>query len=250
MRTRNGHRSATLSYGTLIYSHRAKKREARRKEGRKAQSKLSFSLDEEEEEPLPLPKRIRADKDKKNVKDPSVDTSFLPDRERDAEEQRLRSQLKDEWQQQQEKLKNEEMEVTYSFWDGTGHRHSVTCRKGDSIADFLERCRQQLPQLRHLRADNLLYVKEDLIIPHHYTFYDLIVSKARGKSGPLFHFDVHDDVRLLNDSSVEKDESHAGKVVERGWYNRHKHIFPASRWEVYDPNADYGAYRYADRHAP
>lgn len=93
-------------------------------------------------------------------------------------------------------------------------------------------------------------MKEDLIIPHHYTFYDLIVSKARGKSGPLFHFDVHDDVRLLNDSSVEKDESHAGKVVERGWYNRHKHIFPANRWEVYDPDKDYGAYRYADRAAP
>lgn len=29
----------------------------------------------------------------------------------------------------------------------------------------------------------------------HYSFYDLIVTKARGKSGPLFHFDVHDDVR-------------------------------------------------------
>lgn len=243
--------SVTQNYGMLHSSHRAKKREERRKKGRKAQAKLSFSLDEEEEEDLlPLPKRIRADKDKKNVKDPSVDTSFLPDRERDAEELRLRDQLKDEWQQQQEQLKREEMEVTYSFWDGTGHRHSVKCRKGDSIADFLERCRQQLHQLRHLRADNLLYVKEDLIIPHHYTFYDLIVSKARGKSGPLFHFDVHDDVRLLNDSSVEKDESHAGKVVERGWYNRHKHIFPANRWEVYDPDKDNGAYRYADRAAP
>ncbi len=40
----------------------------------------------------------------------------------------------------------------------------------------------------------------------HYTFYDFIVNKARGKSGPLFSFDVHDDVRLVNDASVEKDE--------------------------------------------
>jgi hypothetical protein len=39
-----------------------------------------------------------------------------------------------------------------------------------------------------------------------YSFYDLIVTKARGKSGPLFHFDVHDDVRMVNDSRVEKDE--------------------------------------------
>ena len=74
--------------------------------------------------------------------------------------------------------------------------------------------------------------QEDLIIPHHYTFYDFIVNKARGKSGPLFNFDVHDDVRLLADASLEKDESHAGKVVERSWYQRNKHIFPASRWEV------------------
>ena len=66
----------------------------------------------------------------------------------------------------------------------------------------------------------------------HFTFYNFIVNKARGKSGPLFNFDVHDDVRLLADALREKDESHAGKVVERSWYQRNKHIFPASRWEV------------------
>ena len=27
----------------------------------------------------------------------------------------------------------------------------------------------------------------------------------------------------------------AGKVVDRHWYTRNKHIFPASRWEIYDP---------------
>lgn len=39
-----------------------------------------------------------------------------------------------------------------------------------------------------------------------YSFYDLIVTKARGKSGPLFHFDVHDDVRMTIDARIEKDE--------------------------------------------
>ena len=63
------------------------------------------------------------------------------------------------------------------------------------------------------------------------TFYDLIATKARGKSGPLFHFDVHDDVRVGPiDSRIEKDESHPGKVVERRWYERNKHIFPASKF--------------------
>ena len=69
-------------------------------------------------------------------------------------------------------------------------------------------------------------------VRQHHTFYDFIINKARGKSGPLFNFDVHDDVRLLADATREKDESHAGKVVERSWYQRNKHIFPASRWEV------------------
>lgn len=120
----------------------------------------------------------------------------------------------------------------------------------------------------------------------------------------MFHFDVHDDIRLVHDTRVEKDESHPGKVraglarselsspsnrwlagrvcsrglfrsriedncylwrfsyvspeleclttklffvcppsvvrvtcllwqiVERRWYERNKHIFPASRWET------------------
>lgn len=29
----------------------------------------------------------------------------------------------------------------------------------------------------------------------------------------------------------------AGKVVDRHWYDRNKHIFPANRWEVYDADA-------------
>lgn len=61
-------------------------------------------------------------------------------------------------------------------------------------------------------------MKEDLIIPHPITFYELILTKARGKSGPLFHFDVHDDIRLTDDHRIEKDESHPGKIVEKRWY--------------------------------
>lgn len=44
------------------------------------------------------------------------------------------------------------------------------------------------------------------LIRQHYTFYDFIINKARGKSGPLFNFDVHDDVRMVSDASKEKDE--------------------------------------------
>lgn len=69
---------------------------------------------------------------------------------------------------------------------------------------------------RGTSISSLMYVKEDLIIPHTVSFYDLIVQKARGKSGPLFHFDVHEDIRMQSDATVEKDESHAGESACRG----------------------------------
>ncbi|WWC73693.1 uncharacterized protein I206_107665 [Kwoniella pini CBS 10737] len=219
-----------------------------KKTKKKEKSKLSFA-DAEEEEGDTGEKRPREDavdengeRKKKFSKNPAVDTSFLPDRHREERELIEREELRKKWLAQQETIKGETIEITYSYWDGSGHRKSVECMKGDDIGTFLNKCRQQFPELRGTSVENLMYIKEDLIIPHHYTFYDFIINKARGKSGPLFNFDVHDDVRLLADATVEKDESHAGKVVERSWYNRYKHIFPASRWEVYDPDKEYGSY--------
>ncbi|KAF5752031.1 Protein XAP5 CIRCADIAN TIMEKEEPER [Tripterygium wilfordii] len=179
-------------------------------------------------------------------KDPTVETSFLPDSEREAEEQSERERLRKQWLREQEQIRNEPLEITYSYWDGTGHRRVIQVRKGDSIGEFLRAVQQQLaPEFREIRTtsvENLLYVKEDLIIPHQHSFYELIVNKARGKSGPLFHFDVHEDVRTIADATIEKDESHAGKVVERHWYEKNKHIFPASRWEIYDPTKKWQRY--------
>ncbi|XP_077530470.1 protein FAM50 homolog [Haemaphysalis longicornis] len=185
-------------------------------------------------------------------KNPDVDTSFLPDREREEEEKRIREELRMEWVQKQGKLKSEDIEITFSYWDGSGHRRVVRMKKGNSIYQFLQKClellRKDFYELRAVTADQLMYVKEDLIIPHHYTFYDFIVTKARGKSGPLFAYDAREDVRLTNDASVEKEESHAGKVLLRSWYERNKHIFPASRWEPYDPARSYERYTVSDRH--
>lgn len=188
---------------------------------------------------------------KKVTKNPDVDTSFLPDREREEEENRLREKLRQEWSEKQTKLKNEEIEITFSYWDGSGHRRAVVMKKGNSIYQFLQKAlellRKEFHELRTVTTDQLMYIKEDLIIPHHYTFYDFIVTKARGKSGPLFNFDVHDDVRLVADATVERDESHAGKVLMRSWYERNKHIFPASRWEPYDPLKSYEKYTIGDK---
>ncbi|ORZ17240.1 FAM50A protein [Absidia repens] len=219
--------------------------EKKKKRKKKQVLKLSFAEDDEDDQE-DQPNTTVTIKKRKMAKDPTVNTSFLPDREREEEERLERENLRKEWLLKQEALKNERIDITYSYWDGTGHRKSVECKKGDTIAQFLDNCRKQFPQLRAVNVDNLIYVKEDLIIPHHYTFYDFIINKVRGKSGPLFSFDVHDDIRLVNDASIEKEESHAGKVVERSWYERNKHIFPASRWETYEHSKDYGAYRIKD----
>uniref|UniRef100_A0A7N2MZX7 FAM50A/XAP5 C-terminal domain-containing protein n=1 Tax=Quercus lobata TaxID=97700 RepID=A0A7N2MZX7_QUELO len=147
-------------------------------------------------------------------KDPTVETSFLPDSEREAEEQAERERLQRQWFLEEEQIRNEPLQITYSYWDGAGHRRVLQVWKGDTIGEFLWAVQQQLaPEFREIRTtsvENLLYVKEDLIIPHQRSFYALIVNKARGKGGL----------------------SHAGKVVERHWYKKNKHIFPAPRWEV------------------
>eukprot|EP01102_Stenamoeba_stenopodia_P000736 TRINITY_DN10682_c0_g1_i1.p1 TRINITY_DN10682_c0_g1~~TRINITY_DN10682_c0_g1_i1.p1 ORF type:complete len:353 (-),score=107.12 TRINITY_DN10682_c0_g1_i1:28-1086(-) len=238
--------------------------------------KLSFSMDDEEEEngeaeEEASDKKEAADnannspgeenkdknddeddfysriKKRKIMKNPQVDTTFLPDRDRELKEAEERARLAREWMEEQERIKAESIEVTFSYWDGTGHRRTLTCTKGVSIGKFLEMVRNEFKELRSVSVDNLLFIKEDLIIPQHISFYDLIVTKARGKSGPLFNWDVHDDIRLINDATKEKDESHAAKVVERRWYERNKHIFPASRWEVYDPSVQREKYTISDK---
>eukprot|EP00899_Mesostigma_viride_P002290 jgi/Mesvir1/12061/Mv00347-RA.1 len=223
-----------------------KSKKAKKVQGEKV--RLSFVGDEEEEDgdaapAMPPPK---SGKYASLGKNPHVETSFLPDREREESERKLREDLREQWNKKQERVKNEPLEITYSYWDGTGHRRVITVRKGDTIGDFLRQVQQQLAsefrEMRSASVENLMYIKEDLIIPQNNSFYELIINRARGKSGPLFNFDVHEDVRVVSDASVEKDESHAGKVVERHWYEKNKHIFPASRWEIYDPDKKYDRY--------
>ncbi|KFO33750.1 protein FAM50B [Fukomys damarensis] len=219
----------------------------RRREHKRKIANLSFSLDELDGDDGEQGPVAQTSRNKKNLgKNPDVDTSFLPDREREEEEKRLREELRKEWEAKREQVKHEEMEITFSYWDGSGHRRTVRMSKGSTVQQFLKKAlqglRQDFHELRVASVEQLMYIKEDLILPHYHTFYDFIVTKARGKSGPLFNFDVHDDTRLLSDATVEKDESHAGKVVLRSWYEKNKHIFPASRWEPYDPEKKWERY--------
>ena len=116
---------------------KAKKRKKTQK------STLSFALDDDEDKQessangtssnSPAP-GSGADEDGKSAKkpklgkNPAVDTSFLPDRDREEMERKEREELRQEWLRKQEELKNEDIEITYSYWDGSGHRKSVLVR--------------------------------------------------------------------------------------------------------------------------
>ena len=125
--------------------------ETRRVKKRKkaAKATLSFAMDDEEDgkdgenkstptvansvSPSPGPKDTddNAEQPAKRAKfrkNPNVDTSFLPDRDREEAERKERERLRQEWLKKQEELKQEDIEVTYSFWDGSGHRKSVMVR--------------------------------------------------------------------------------------------------------------------------
>ncbi len=88
-----------------------------------------------------------------------------------------------EWQARQKQLKDEPINITFSYWDGSGHRRSLTMKKGNTIYQFLQKAleslRPEFSELKVVTADQLMYVKEDLIIPQTNPFYDFIVTKVR-----------------------------------------------------------------------
>jgi protein FAM50 len=88
-------------------------------------------MEDEEEEEIQSSKKIKknsgySQSKRNNLKNPEVDTSFLPDRDREEADRLAREELRQEWLRDQEKMKLEAIEVTYSYWDGSGHRNTVT----------------------------------------------------------------------------------------------------------------------------
>ena len=111
-----------------------------------------------------------------------MDTSFLPDDGKDDRDMELRNQLRVEWLEKQAKMKNQTLDFDYVYWDGSPHQRELIVKKGDSIETFLQRCRQQLRadfvEMKSQSVDQMMFIKSDTIIPHQYTFYDLILTKG------------------------------------------------------------------------
>jgi protein FAM50 len=169
--------------------------------------------------------RKRLPMKKKISKNPFVDTSYLPDREKDDESAKEKERLKGEWLMQQDQIKQESVKIPFMFWDGSGHPAVLEVRKGDSIESFLMRAKQEFSGLRATLIERILFVKDDLIIQHHYSFYDLLLNKIRGKGKPLFQFTGPEANLSIHERPL---------VVDATWYEANKKILPASKWEPFN----------------
>ncbi|KAK2037144.1 XAP5-domain-containing protein [Colletotrichum somersetense] len=123
-------------------------------------------------------------------------------------------------------------------------------------------------------VDDLMLVRGSIIIPHHYEFYYFVLNKSLGPGGKrLFNYSAEAPplkdgtepeeapaapnggltiaaalkaaaVKALPDINTLEgatDDPTLTKVVDRRWYERNKHIYPASLWQEFDPEKDYNA---------
>jgi len=71
-------------------------------------------------------------------------------------------------------------------------------------------------------VDQMMFIKSDTIIPHQYTFYDLILRRAEGKSGTLFDFETDQELTKIETTNVMAKQT--VKVCTRNWYEGKKYF--------------------------
>jgi protein FAM50 len=190
---------------------------------KKRKSKLSFAFDEDAgeseggtssvNESSTKPSRsasvLENDEDtskskrRKVGKDPTVNTSFLPDREREELARIKREKEREEWIKKQDEVKAEVVDLQFAYYDGLTHLGTVTVKKGESIFNFIDRAKQQFAAIRDIATERLLFAKDDIIIPHEMSLYYFATHNVQSKYGPLFEFyDPENPKRIRNKNDV------------------------------------------------
>ncbi|KAI0134898.1 XAP5-domain-containing protein [Daldinia grandis] len=183
-----------------------------------------------------------------------------------------RETLRREFLMRQEAVKLTEIAIPFVFYDGTDIPGGVVrVKKGDFVWVFLDKSRKVGADLgvgekanarrewARVGVDDLMMVRGNIIIPHHYDFLFFIMNKTSGPTGKLL-FDYVSEVsesappmRSTDEQAVQSantqlvvsslegasDDPTFTKVVDRRWYERNKHIYPASVWQEFDPEKDY-----------
>eukprot|EP01016_Furgasonia_blochmanni_P006417 TRINITY_DN1257_c0_g2_i21.p1 TRINITY_DN1257_c0_g2~~TRINITY_DN1257_c0_g2_i21.p1 ORF type:complete len:348 (+),score=50.10 TRINITY_DN1257_c0_g2_i21:208-1251(+) len=236
-----------------IDGDKPKPKEEKKKVRRTVSSQLSFLDGEEEEAEEEAEESLRKEKEEKEREDteefgdkivkkrafgknPTVDTSFLPDKDREERERELRKQLAEEYVQQQEIIKNQILELKCTYWDGSNSVKAIRIKKDTKIGNLLEMCRKELardfPELRSTTGDGMLLVINDAIVPHNVSFYELLRENISTKHGPLITLTKCREPQTGEDYEI--DEGKPYKIVEKKWYDRNKHIYPCTIWETID----------------
>lgn len=127
------------------------------------------------------------------------------------------------------------IELKYSYWDTHAFK-TVLLDPKSSVEQFIDSVRKEFPSLKGVSMDNILCVKDDLILPHvsrlfdfqHLSFQSL--RKIEGKYGLLF--DESKSFQILGPS----EKNRLVRIAERSWFERHKHLHPANKWKPLDIN--------------
>jgi protein FAM50 len=260
-----------------------------------ARGKLSFAMDEDEDSsevsraPTPKSKSSKAvvgaedvtqeDKIPKRRLGPNSTLAAAPKimtKSALAKEAQTRDQLRKEFLAMQEVVKLTEMAIPFVFYDGTNIPGGI-CRikKGEHVWLFLDKARKVGAEMgvgadlsrkgwARISVDDLMLVRGDIIIPHHYEFYYFLANKSMAFHGRIFPYSaeatsatpapIEDDGTYDPMKSRRKDkasqfpsedlegfsdEPSLTKVVDRRWYEKNKHIYPATLWEEFDATKDY-----------
>ncbi|KAI1977577.1 hypothetical protein LOZ53_000204 [Ophidiomyces ophidiicola] len=258
-------------------------RKKKRRDNRLGKSKLSFGDDHEDNEDLasaPISKRESRSPSKDNSDEihPIRARKLAPNPHLNAPapkvmtkaslgaEARMRDALRREFLLIQEKVKGTEILIPFVFYDGTNiPAGKVKVKKGDPVWLFLDRCRKVGAELgvagaggggrgrkdnrrewARVGVDDLMLVRGDVIIPHHYEFYYFIANRVpsfQGGGGLLFDYSNTAPPDGSLDQTTEPEGGDAEptltKVVDRRWFERNKHIFPASLWREFEPGKEF-----------
>ena len=224
-----------------------------------SKNQLSFADDDDAEDFLDMKPASKKSKNSSNIdikqpvnlvektvtKDPSVDTSFLPDNAREERDRLLEEERRQKWLRRQDDIKAQEIKIPYSFWDGTKNEGTVTCKKSDPILKVVQKCKDQISNLKKYPVEELAVVMQELILPHHLFVYDLLLNKTHGPNNVMLFGKQNYDIDG-NPDDFAKQFCAEGKyivhqdtepltLVFRQWLARHRHVYPASIWQDYDP---------------